>query len=94
VFLVGCEDGVLPLRWGESDAEDLDEERRLLFVGITRARSRLFISHAQKRLWRGKLRNMQPSPFLQEIEDELLRRAEPSARRRKKQAPDNQLQLF
>jgi DNA helicase-2/ATP-dependent DNA helicase PcrA len=95
VFLAGCEDGVLPLRWGAASPSDLDEERRLLFVGMTRAGARLFISHAKKRLWRGKMRTMQASPFLREIEDELLRRANRSPRRKKKKQPsDTQLQLF
>ncbi|NUT47699.1 MAG: UvrD-helicase domain-containing protein [Saccharothrix sp.] len=50
VFIVGCEDGLLPLRWpGEDDAEAVDEERRLLFVGMTRAQRHLFLSHATGR---------------------------------------------
>ena len=93
VFLAGCEDGVLPLRWGQGSEVELDEERRLLFVGITRARWRLFLSHARRRFWRGKVRDMQPSPFLREIQEKLLRRSASSGQRRKAPA-SNQLQLF
>ncbi|MGW4114736.1 UvrD-helicase domain-containing protein [Actinosynnema sp. NPDC004786] len=50
VFIVGCEDGVLPMRWpGEDDPEAVDEERRLLFVGMTRAQRHLFLSHSAGR---------------------------------------------
>ncbi|XVS65143.1 UvrD-helicase domain-containing protein [Actinosynnema sp. CA-299493] len=50
VFIVGCEDGLLPLRWpGSDDAEAVDEERRLLFVGMTRAQRHLFLSHTTGR---------------------------------------------
>jgi superfamily I DNA/RNA helicase len=60
VFLVGLEDGLMPLRWSrrsEEDAEedgaaDLAEERRLLYVGMTRARDRLYLSRAERRPWR------------------------------------------
>ncbi|RKT52481.1 UvrD-helicase domain-containing protein [Saccharothrix australiensis] len=48
VFVVGCEDGLLPLRWPGGD-DDVDEERRLLFVGMTRAQRHLFLSHATGR---------------------------------------------
>ena len=57
VFIAGCEDGFLPLRFGsDEDAVNLAEERRLFFVGMTRARARLFLARAKKRLWRGQLR--------------------------------------
>jgi superfamily I DNA/RNA helicase len=93
VFLVGCEDGLLPLRWGTA-CENVDEERRLFFVGMTRARDRLFLSHAAKRRWRGKVQPMEVSPFLREIKEELLERAERAERRRRKQKQTSQLELF
>jgi DNA helicase-2/ATP-dependent DNA helicase PcrA len=71
VFIVACEDGVLPLRFGSEDA-DLAEERRLFFVGMTRARERLILSHARRRAWRGPAREMRRSPFLDAIEERLL----------------------
>src|SRR6185312_7337266 len=56
IFLVGCEDGLLPLTWPGVEA-DLAEERRLFFVGITRAQSRLFLFHSRKRTLRRDPRN-------------------------------------
>ncbi len=94
VFLVGCEDGLLPLKWSSSDDADTAEERRLFFVGMTRAKNRLFLSYAKKRLWRGKVREMKPSPFLQQIQEELLERGQRKSQRRKPRSQDNQLQLF
>jgi len=77
IFLVGCEDGLLPLTWPGVEA-DLAEERRLFFVGITRAQSRLFLFHSRKRTLRGETRETRPSPFLADLEDALLeRRREP-----------------
>ena len=75
VFIVGCEDGLLPLRFGGVAACDLEEERRLLYVGMTRARERLLLCHAGRRRWRGKVRPAQPSPFLRDIAEQLLRRS-------------------
>ncbi|PYJ97625.1 MAG: AAA family ATPase, partial [Verrucomicrobia bacterium] len=94
VFIVGCEDGLLPLRFG-SDAQGahLDEERRLFFVGMTRARERLFLSRATKRLWRGQLRQQVVSPFVIAIGQELLERSKSQLTPRAK--PDaEQLDLF
>jgi DNA helicase II / ATP-dependent DNA helicase PcrA len=80
VFLVGCEDGLLPLTWpgAEPEEADLAEERRLFFVGITRAQSRLFLFHSRKRTLRGKTVETRPSPFLAAVEEALLeQRKEP-----------------
>ncbi|MGW8257048.1 MAG: UvrD-helicase domain-containing protein, partial [Thermoguttaceae bacterium] len=73
VFLTGCEDGLLPLHWGTTDQQSLAEERRLFFVGMTRARRQLFLTHADKRLLKGTLRQSTRSPFLDDIEQRLLR---------------------
>jgi DNA helicase II / ATP-dependent DNA helicase PcrA len=82
VFLVGCEDGLLPLVWPGGDA-DLAEERRLFFVGITRARSRLFLFHSRKRTLRGQTVEARPSPFLANLEEMLLERREGVVRTRR-----------
>jgi len=74
VFLVGCEDGLLPLTWPGAGEASLAEERRLFFVGITRACSRLFLFHSRKRTLRGEAREMRPSPFLADLEEALLER--------------------
>ena len=68
VFLVGCEDGSLPALRPPLSQEETAEERRLFFVGMTRARSHLFLSHARKRAWRGSVREAEPSPFLADLE--------------------------
>jgi superfamily I DNA/RNA helicase len=78
VFLAGCEKDLLPLRLpGRAPlaSEELAEERRLLFVGITRARSRLFLTCAARRTWNGGSRETGPSPFLAAIDPALLDRS-------------------
>jgi superfamily I DNA/RNA helicase len=82
VFLVGCEDGLLPLVFPGGET-DLAEERRLFFVGITRARSRLFLFHSRKRTLRGQTAESRPSPFLADLEERLLERREGVVRQRK-----------
>jgi DNA helicase II / ATP-dependent DNA helicase PcrA len=94
VFIVGLEDGVLPLHWGKQAdiaSEDLAEERRLFYVGMTRAKDRLFLSRALKRLWHGRLRAQAASPFLADIESELVKQQQ-AARRRGRD--DRQLKLL
>ncbi len=72
VFIVGLEQGLLPhARSGESDAE-LEEERRLLFVGITRARRELYLSHCRLREFRGQRTATIPSCFLSELPEEAV----------------------
>jgi DNA helicase-2/ATP-dependent DNA helicase PcrA len=72
VFIVGCEDGLLPLRWGQADEQALAEERRVFFVGMTRAQQRLILTHAAKRPWKGGMRASSPSPFLEDIQRRLV----------------------
>ncbi len=76
VFLVGCEDGLLPLRWPGSKPSDdeVAEERRLFFVGLTRAQDRLFVSHAGRRFRHGSEREQSPTPFLDVIDSGLFER--------------------
>ncbi len=85
VFLVGCEDGLLPLHWGNPGEAALAEERRLFFVGMTRARRRLVLTHAKRRLRHGSVRPANPSPFLGDIEPRLVARHE--ARLARKPSP-------
>ncbi len=88
VFLAGCEDGLLPLRLpGAAPAE----ERRLLFVGMTRARTSLLLTWARRRAAGAGERAAGPSPFLAAISGELLERGAPSTRR---QPGDRQLRLI
>uniref|UniRef100_UPI000623F729 ATP-dependent helicase n=1 Tax=Allosalinactinospora lopnorensis TaxID=1352348 RepID=UPI000623F729 len=71
VFVTGCEDTLLPLRWPgtEPDEAALAEERRLCFVGMTRAQDHLYLTHAAKRTRRGEARETRPSPFLTEVRE-------------------------
>jgi DNA helicase-2/ATP-dependent DNA helicase PcrA len=72
VFIVGIEEGLLPhYRRGE-EIEDMEEERRLFYVGITRAKERLFLSRAEKRSTFGVGRVNLPSRFLDELPIELI----------------------
>ncbi|WP_432559752.1 DNA helicase PcrA [Granulicoccus sp. GXG6511] len=72
VFLTGCEDGILPHQRTVTDLDQLAEERRLTYVGITRARKRLYLSRAVSRSAWGAPQHNPPSRFLAEIPDRLL----------------------
>ena len=67
VYIVGLEDGMLPFKRQEDDDLDVEEERRLLFVGMTRAKQRLTLSHARYRMLRGVTQRTVRSPFLDEL---------------------------
>ncbi len=73
LFLPGCEEGLLPHKKSVSESVDIDEERRLFYVGITRARERLTLLHARERKKYGKMETRERSRFLDEIPVELLR---------------------
>ncbi|HYC90267.1 MAG TPA: UvrD-helicase domain-containing protein [Thermoanaerobaculia bacterium] len=70
VFLVGMEEGILPHSQSLDRTDDLEEERRLCYVGMTRAREILFCMHAHERRVHGRFREQSPSPFLAEIPEE------------------------
>ncbi|MEC9426315.1 MAG: UvrD-helicase domain-containing protein [Actinomycetota bacterium] len=78
VFVVGMEDGVFPHQRALGDPDELEEERRLAYVGITRARERLHLSHAWSRMLHGQTQYNPPSRFLNEIPDDLMVNAEES----------------
>ncbi len=92
VFITGCEDRLIPCSlFGDHDE---DEEKRLFYVGMTRARQRLFLSYTKKRKINGRVINMQPSPFLSLIhEDDLCKPLERGHWRRKGKRY-KQLELF
>jgi uncharacterized protein (TIGR00375 family) len=87
VFVIGCEDGLLPLRWpgAEADEEQVDEERRLLFVGMTRAQRHLYLSHATERFRHGAVRQAGRSPFLDDLDAAVCERIGEAVPRRKRQ---------
>ena len=94
VFVVGCEDGLVPLRRkGHRSNEDLEEERRLFYVALTRAQDRLYLSWSRKRRIYGLIERRTLSPFVEDIERQLLRHQAPrlSAGSR---SPQVQLKLF
>ena len=72
VFIVGMEDGVFPHYRSMTDRSELEEERRLAYVGITRAQQRLYLTHAWSRTLFGQTAYNPPSRFLGEIPEEML----------------------
>ena len=72
VFLIGMEDGIFPHQNSFTEEDGLEEERRLCYVGITRAKERLYISNAKRRMLYGKDVINPPSRFIKEIDSELL----------------------
>ena len=72
VFLIGLEDGVFPHVRSLGDPDELEEERRLCYVGITRAEQRLYLCHAWSRMMFGSTDYRPPSRFLDEIPAELM----------------------
>ena len=72
VFLVGMEDGLFPLSRSLMEDDQLEEERRLAYVGITRAKRELFLTNAYSRMMYGRMQNNPPSRFLEEIDRDDL----------------------
>jgi DNA helicase II / ATP-dependent DNA helicase PcrA len=72
VFLVGLEDGVFPHVRSLSDPQQLEEERRLAYVGVTRAQDRLYVTHATHRMLWGQTSYNPPSRFLAEVPEALV----------------------
>jgi DNA helicase-2/ATP-dependent DNA helicase PcrA len=76
VFIIGLEDGIFPHYRSMGDQAQLEEERRLMYVGVTRARERLYLTHAWSRSLFGQTSYNPPSRFLGEIPSELVRMLE------------------
>jgi DNA helicase-2/ATP-dependent DNA helicase PcrA len=76
--MCGLEDGLFPHRRSLNDAEGLEEERRLCYVGITRARKELYLSYAEQRRIHGADGYAVPSRFIREIPAELLEEVRPT----------------
>ncbi len=72
VFLIGMEEGIFPHIRSLTEPDELEEERRLAYVGITRARQRLYLTHAWRRTLHGATMYNAPSRFLEEIPEELV----------------------
>jgi superfamily I DNA/RNA helicase len=91
VFITGCEDGLLPCTLFGSLNEE--EEKRLFYVGMTRAKSKLILSHTTRRVIMGRMHDMKPSPFFRLIPEKFFA---PLGRAQWKRKPrrHNQLSLF
>ncbi len=79
VFLVGCEEDLLPCAGIQGEARDLDEERRLAYVGITRAREILYMTRAAQRVKRGKPLERTPSRFIDDLPAGAHEKVDPAA---------------
>ena len=77
VFLCGMEDGLFPHQRSIADPNGLEEERRLCYVGITRAKQTLYMTHAEQRRLHGSDNYAQPSRFINEIPSELIEEIRP-----------------
>jgi DNA helicase II / ATP-dependent DNA helicase PcrA len=78
VFIAGMEEGLFPHSRSAEDADELEEERRLCYVGMTRARKKLCLGSANRRRFYGEYRPSAPSRFIDEVPSELLEREEPA----------------
>ena len=76
VFLIGMEEGIMPHSMSLNDGKELEEERRLCYVAITRAKEKLYISNAKKRMLFGKTNVFPPSRFINEIDSNLIEKEE------------------
>ncbi len=95
VFITGCEQGIIPYL-KQNSVEELEEERRLFYVGMTRAKERLILSSANKRFLFGKTEERNKSPFINDISEELKEIYQEKKKKKKvKKEPENkQLSLF
>ncbi len=93
VFIVGCEEGLLPYR-RQGEASDIEEERRLFYVGLTRARNKLVLSHARTRFLYGQQMRNPVSPFVNDIESALKEIQEMKYKRQEPKPESGQLSLF
>jgi len=76
VYMVGMEEGLFPHSRSLLDKAQMEEERRLCYVGITRAKSKLYLTYAKRRMIYGTITSSMPSRFLNDIPEELLERHE------------------
>ncbi|MCC6135811.1 MAG: DNA helicase II [Candidatus Contendobacter sp.] len=83
VFLVGLEEGLFPHSRSTLEPKQLEEERRLAYVGVTRARRQLYLCHAEKRTLYGRENNPSPSRFVGEIPEELTHEVRAKVKRPK-----------
>jgi superfamily I DNA/RNA helicase len=92
VFIPGCEKGLLPYNLYKTEVDE-EEEKRLLYVGMTRAKKLLYLTHARSRMLRGRKFNLPQSPFISTIQQELIQQIK-NKPHKKPEEKDNQLSLF
>ncbi|APB99566.1 UvrD-helicase domain-containing protein [Polynucleobacter asymbioticus] len=80
VFITGLEEGLFPHENSINEQDGLEEERRLMYVAITRAKERLYLSHTQSRMLHGQVRYNMPSRFLEELPSDSLKWLTPKAK--------------
>ena len=94
VFISGCEQGYIPFERINSESFDIEEERRLFYVAMTRAMTRLYLTLAKSRRIYGRLESRSPSPFVTDIEAHLKKDESPRITNKKKKSDQRQLSLF
>jgi superfamily I DNA/RNA helicase len=90
IFITGCENGYLPFEKSDKGRNDINEERRLFYVAMTRAKKRLYLTYAKKRRIYGKVVLREISPFVKDIENRLKKQEIQFVEKKKK---ENQVQL-
>jgi DNA helicase-2/ATP-dependent DNA helicase PcrA len=81
VFVIGLEEGTFPSMRVADDPEGLEEERRLMYVALTRARRTLMLSNCRDRMVNGEMQSLRPSRFLKELPSDVCENYAPSWRR-------------
>ncbi|WP_321495284.1 UvrD-helicase domain-containing protein [uncultured Desulfobacter sp.] len=94
VFITGCENGTIPFARDGKTVEDPDEERRLFYVAMTRAKEMLYLTYARKRRIFGREQQRTRSCFIDDIEKELARYEKGKTQVKKQKPKDIQLELF
>jgi uncharacterized protein (TIGR00375 family) len=94
VFISGCEQGYIPFERSNREPQDIEEERRLFYVAMTRAMNRLYFTRAKSRRIYGRLASRPPSPFVTDIEAHLKKDESPRKTKKKKKSDQKQLSLF
>lgn len=93
VFMIGCEENILPLDL-EGMTSSVEEERRLFYVGMTRAKERLYLLRSRRRRLYGKSLENKPSRFLSDIEEELKEYENARLKPKRRSKDEDQLKLF
>ncbi|MFH1155716.1 MAG: UvrD-helicase domain-containing protein [Pseudomonadota bacterium] len=94
VFVTGCEDGLIPFSYPGAESVNLDEERRLFYVALTRARELLCLTYARKRRIFNQMVQTRKSPFLDDIEDTIKEHGQSKKKVRPVPKRERQLDLF